>query len=213
MKNCVLIIFIFTILFSLSCKKTPDRINISGKAVDASTNAPLANAYLAVGKYESTVNGIGITKISDCYTDAGGNYSFDFKYEVGNEYHIVGKKDKYFDTNIYDDNKIPSQGSITNFNIRFTAKAYANIIIDKVDPSYNGLQLDIETLGSTHYGIQLTMPPYTKDSVITLMKGNQNNVLSIAVTKYLNGNIIYNQLESHTVYCTSFDTTRHQINY
>jgi hypothetical protein len=207
------LIYITAIVFITACKKTPDRIYVSGKAVDATTNAPLPNTALALGKYE--VNGYGYTiiKLEELRTDAQGNYSFEFKNDKGFEYHIAGKVNEYYDTDIYE-NKVPEQEEeVKNFNIKFIPTAYLKVKAVKIDTSYNNLKLNI---GTTHtYSIVLNLGGGnpSQDSAIVMTDGNRNNALDVVVTKYLNGNIIYQQLETYSIFCPAHDTANYQLNY
>ncbi|HRH07197.1 MAG TPA: hypothetical protein PLN13_01340 [Bacteroidia bacterium] len=211
MKKLKFPIFILTIILFITCNIPPKKISVSGQAIDAVTCAPIPNAHLVLGNYHATGTGYSVDVLDETYTDANGNYQFEFKNASGSEFHIAGKANKYFDTDIYD-NIIPEEKHVNNFNIHFTPIGYVNFVVNKVDSTYNSLHIAYQGVYGS-FTMRVIDGWNKRDSVIIEMKGNQNNNLSFGVGKYMNGNSIYDKLEEYSVYCISNDTISFVLNY
>ncbi|HRH07199.1 MAG TPA: hypothetical protein PLN13_01350 [Bacteroidia bacterium] len=212
MKKLKFPIFILTIILFITCNIPPKKISVSGQAIDAVTCAPIPNAHLVLGNYHATGTGYSVDVLDETYTDANGNYQFEFKNASGSEFHIAGKANNYFDTDIYD-NIIPEEKHVNNFNIHFTPIGFIKLTFNKSDSSYTNLEIGFTGNYNINYHLNIGGSNPNSSSVVLESKGGQYNSIDYRVYKYLNSSLIFTEIENRSFYCLAGDTSNYLLNY
>ncbi len=212
MKKLILLIILPLSFGWLGCKKSPRKISVSGHAMDATSGRPIENAHLVVANYTANGTGYSVDVLDEVYTDAHGNYKFDFKNASGSEYHIVGTADKYYETDKYQ-NIVPEVKETNDFNIMFTPKAWLNLKFVKQNPSYTGIHIIISEKISPDQYLFIGDTNPDSASVVLETLGNQNNTIDYYVSNYVSATIVSSFWEKRTLYCAANDTAAYVIKY
>ncbi|MBL0046790.1 MAG: hypothetical protein IPP32_01645 [Bacteroidetes bacterium] len=212
MKNFILLLILPLSIGLGGCKKSPRKINVSGHAIDATTSQPIENAHLVLANYTATGTGYTVDVLDEVYTDADGNYKFEFKNAAGSEYHIVGNADKYYETDKYQ-NIVPEIKETNDFNINFTPKAWLKLKFVKETNSFTGIQILIsEKISPDQYVFVGDIKPDSASVVVETL-GNQNNSVDYYVSNYVNATVVSSFWENRSIYCVANDTTFYTIKY
>lgn len=139
MKKIIFILFISIFLTGCKSCKNDTKTTVSGLVVDAVTGNSIANAKVFLGKLESGTYGISASTVDETTSDASGRYSFDFDAAKGEDYAIIAKADKYFETESVSDNQLQEGQKNESFNITLKPKAVIKIHVKKTDMSYDSL--------------------------------------------------------------------------
>lgn len=206
----ILVVSIFFACF-FSCKNDT-KTTVSGLVVDAVTGNPIANAKVFLGKLESGTYGISASSVDETTSDASGRYSFEFDAAKREDYAIIAKADRYFETESVSDNQLQEGKKNDSFNITLKPKAVIKIHVKKTDMSYDsldfGCNLKLSGTSKFVFGRQVDT-----NLIYDYLKGGNNIYVYIYVQKYIAQSLIYSNYDSLNTYLIPVDTTYINLNY
>ncbi|MBK6732042.1 MAG: hypothetical protein IPG60_14155 [Bacteroidetes bacterium] len=196
-------IYLLTIisLLIISCEKESGPTEINGSVKDKTTNAGIENAD--VGLFESDGEnswGLGGVLIDEIYSDADGNFTFDFEARKGYSYYVYAIKDQYW--NIDGDNItfVDNTGGETDVTVFLQPEGWLSIHFKNIPPTSIYDNFDINGYVTDGFNGE------DVDTIVLYkVYGNINNILYWA---------LYGEMTStDTLYCSAFDTTYFEIFY
>ncbi len=206
----IFLYYFFLVSFLFSCKKEEDSfaIHVSGKVIDGNTNLPVANSIVEIYKLKNSEN----IRFNSMTTDSLGYYSITVSSDDNASLAAYNSNYVYSYQN---ENVIPKEKNIENFNIKIFPVVYLDISIKFVDTSYNYMQVASRQNKYSYPHVYLSKPSDTLKHLILYKKGGINNTFSIDVAKSNSFNfsnaprVYYN----YTVYCNPTDTTFYSLQY
>ncbi len=212
MKKIAYLLFICICLTSCKSCKNDTKTTVSGLVVDVVTGNPIANAKIFLGKLESGTYGISASTVAETTSDVSGRYSFEFDAIKGEDYSIIAKADKYFETESVSDNQLQEGQKNEDFNISLKPKAVIKIHVKKTDTSYDSLYtfLNLVEQGSSKFasGKNIDTNLFYLNQI-----GGINKDIYIYVKKFIGTTLISTTSFTNTVYLIPIDTTYLNLNY
>lgn len=202
----------------VACRKINHETDVSGTVYDASTMAVISHAHIYLLKENGNCFTCNPVPYQDTYSDANGNFSFNYKADKGYSYSLGATATNYFDEpggSIYVDNFRNNKKD----NISLKPQAYLKVVVKDIAPvdSFNTLNLSpygeysgqwrdgSGTFYNGKYGG--TIDTFTVSKVF----GNAINEVYYSITDNATGAVTYSLRKS--LYCSAFDTTFYNINY
>lgn len=212
MKKLAYLLFICIFLTGCKSCKNNTKTTVSGLVVDAVTGNSIANAKVFLGKLESGTYGISASTVDETTSDVSGRYSFDFDAAKGEDYAIIAKADKYFETESVSDNQLQEGQKNENFNITLKPKAVIKIHVKKTDMSYDSLDvfMNLKESGSSRGA---TGKNIDTNLIYSNRKAGLYQYIYIYIEKYTTHTLIYSKYDSLNAYLIPVDTTFINLNY
>ncbi|MFC2101273.1 carboxypeptidase-like regulatory domain-containing protein [Bacteroidota bacterium] len=211
------LLFIFILIYISCNKKHDDTISIAGTVFDPKINSYVQDATVSIlsSRIEDGNYNPNYQVITSTQTDAGGNFSFEFKEEKVIGYRIKISKNLYFDNTIDIQADDLSPGETYNPSYHIFPQGFIKLHVKNAIPFDN----DDKIAYNFSDGYLNCMDCCGKDAIngdgmlyekTTICKtyGNQNVTISWTVRK--NANTFSNNA---TIFCLAFDTVSYDINY
>ncbi|MFL5765233.1 MAG: carboxypeptidase-like regulatory domain-containing protein [Bacteroidia bacterium] len=211
MKTARLLILLSAICLLSKCKKENLDMDVNGKVIDGTTNAPMAGVSVELAKDRKAV--------SHFTTDANGNYSFHISKTDRQKYTVKAEQQ----TNLYwysDNLPVPAE-SESNIDILVYPVRKLVVTVKMVDTTYSDMEVVFPTF-SSHMGtprvtlqrpanIQVMINFNVKGGTTVgfetqVLKGNSYSAVTLGPPAY-SGNF------SYSVPCSATDTTFYTIQY
>lgn len=218
MKHVLIMVFIITDLLLAGCRKINHETDVSGTVYDVTTLTVISQAHVYLLKVNGNCFTCNSVPFADTYTDANGNFSFNYKADKGYSYSLGATATNYFDeldATIYVDNFKNNK----NNKILLKPQAYLKVLVKDIAPvdSFSTLNLSPygEYSGQWRDGSGIfyngkyggTIDTFTVSRVF----GSAINEVYYSITNNATGAVIYSLRKS--LYCNAFDTTTYTINY
>jgi len=206
-KLNILLILLLSIIFS--CKKDKTT-NFGGVVKDVTTDAPIVNAHVFATERTATGSGYGYKTLGHTYTDACGNFEFDFG-KNSDDIYLKAEATGYFD-NENNETLISGKKYPNDLVVHLTPRSHLKLNLMKVDTTVTSIEVTILT------PINVTINAYIENSAPTMSKiilcnGNQDIPLRFIIKKYKLFTLISTQDITQNYYCFANDTTEYNINY
>ena len=193
-------LFIF-LLIAASCNKETGPTFVSGTVQDKTTFTGVDNANVGLFEYDDeSAFGLSGTLLDEVYSDASGNFTFNFTARKGYSYYVQAIKEQYWNDQSNNVTFIDVLGGTSNIYVYLQPEGYLNIHYLNVPPTSS-----YDEFGINGYVADSFTGADIDTIVVYTIFGNDFNELHWAVD--------YNPTESDTLYCPAFDTTYYEIFY
>jgi len=201
--------FLFCVIFSCifisaSCNKETGPTSVNGTVKDITTNVGVSDAQVGLIETDGE-SGFGLsgTLLEEKYSDATGNFTFDFNARQGYSYYVQAIKDQYWNDQSNNITFVHELGGTDELTVYLQPEGFLNVHIKNINVYDVGDYISFSNAYQTFYGNDVDT------TVLLLIYGNSSNHLVWFV--YDDG--ISSGSESADVYCTAFDTTYYEILY
>ena len=199
-------IYLLTIisLLIISCEKESGPTKINGSVKDKTTNAGIENAD--VGLFESDGEsswGLGGVLIDEIYSDASGNFTFDFEARKGYSYYVQAIKDLYWNNQTDNIAFVDNTGGETDVTVFLQPKGFLEIRVHNINEYDVSDYIVVNDLYAAFYGTSVDTT-----EIVTVI-GNENQTITWFIS--IDG-ILSNAIHGE-IYCPAFDTTYFEILY
>ena len=204
MKQFIEISLFTFLLIGASCNKETGPTFVSGTVQDKTTFTGVDNANVGLFEYDDeSAFGLSGTLLDEVYSDASGNFTFNFTARKGYSYYVQAIKEQYWNDQSNNVTFIDVLGGTSNIDVYLQPDGYLKLHIKNVN-TYNNLDyISISDFGS-FYGNEVDT------IVVGLALGNAENRIVWGVV--ING-IPPAENNIELLYCPPFDTTYYEMFY
>ena len=199
-------LFIF-LLIGASCNKETGPTFVSGAVQDKTTFTGVDNANVGLFEYDGeSAFGLSGTLLDEVYSDASGNFTFNFTARKGYSYYVQAIKEQYWNDQSNNVTFIENTGGETSAVVYLQPEGYLSIHILDLSPILNNYEFRAWPFSNF---IQLDAGGL--DTIISgTIFGNSNFTINW-VLEDLISNTVYP--DSEIIYCPAFDTTFYELFY
>jgi len=202
------LIFCLISFFISSCNKESGPTTVNGTVRDVTTNSGVADAE--VGLFETdgeSAFGLGGVLMEEKYSDASGDFAFNFTARQGYQYYVQAIKDQYWNNQTDNITFVDNTGGKTDVTVFLQPEGWLELHIKNEPPMSS---FDVLTMGVILNGDYPNLYGADVDTIICcfLVMGNTDNRIVWFVDEGY-GDTSYFEY----VYCNPFDTTYYEILY
>jgi hypothetical protein len=207
MKQFIEISLIMFLLIGASCNKETGPTFVSGTVQDKTTFTGVDNANVGLFEYDDeSAFGLSGTLLDEVYSDASGNFTFNFTARKGYSYYVQAIKEQYWNDQSNNVTFIENTGGETSAVVYLQPEGYLSIHILDLSPILNNYEFRAWPFSNF---IQLDAGGL--DTIISgTIFGNSNFTINW-VLEDLISNTVYP--DSEIIYCPAFDTTFYELFY
>ena len=207
MKQFIGIVLFSILLSAASCNKETGPTVVSGTVQDKTTFTGVDNAHVGLFEYDGeSAFGLSGTLMDEVFSDASGNFTFNFTARKGYSYYVQAIKEQYWNDQSNNVTFLENTGGEIDVIVYLQPEGYLSIHI--LDQSPN---LDNYEFRAWPFSNFIQLDAVGLDTIISgTIFGNSNFTINW-VLEDLISNTVYP--DSEIIYCPAFDTTYYEIFY